>query len=395
MLPFSGQNGVKNVPPNNEESNLRVSSLRLPLENSGLQQSKKSPSIDKKPLLLAKSPINLPTDSSSPCIDDIQKLLKAEQDEKYDKVLESLMEGNSIEMTLLREYVFNYRWPVKKKQQRDLVWKYLLCIIPLEAIQMFYVVQDERNNFFNILYENTKLFFCDNDDEFSIYWQCFYIEQRSFVISNPTLSDNIFSTMYEIYQTLNMTDSDLYWTTKKSTQALLLLHKSEYQLESSKVSSISLEQFKRFSVYHLPRLIMASILVNRFQAPTPCLCLEVFMNAYISLSSVALNYIEDDEQLSEKKIYPVTANGFYQFSFEFLSYLCDTYNLEKSQDYEDFISFFKVEDSSSSNYDDTENNSCALVSDPFKYDDIAENFYNAFIQAYTSIQSSNILQFQN
>ena len=63
--------------------------------------------MDTKPLLLAKSPINLPTDGSSPCVmDDIQKCLKAEQDEKYSSVLESLMEGNTIEMTVLREYVF-------------------------------------------------------------------------------------------------------------------------------------------------------------------------------------------------------------------------------------------------------------------------------------------------
>merc|ERR1712004_328499 len=388
MLPFSGQNGIKNPLPNNGESNLRAGSLMLPLENGSFQQIKKSPSMDTKPLLLAKSPINLPTDGSSPCMDDIQKCLKAEQDEKYNRVLDSLMEGNSIEMTLLREYVFNYRWPLKKKQQRDLVWKYLLCIIPLEAIQMFYFVQDERNNFFDILYENTKLFFSENDDEFSTYWQCFTIEQRSSVLADPSLSENIFSTMYEIYQTLNMTDSDLYWTTKKSTQALLLLHKSEYKLKNEQVSSISVSQFKRFSVYHLPRLIMSSILSNRFKVQkSPSLCLEVFMNAFISLSSVALNYIEDDEQLAYKKIYPVTANGFYQFSFEFLSYLCNVYNLEKSQDYEDFIAFFKVEDSSSSNYDDAENNNSAPASDPFRFDDIAENFYNAFIQAYNSIQS--------
>ena len=46
MLPFSGQNGIKNAPQNNGESNLRVGSLMLPLEDVSLQQIKKSPSIE-------------------------------------------------------------------------------------------------------------------------------------------------------------------------------------------------------------------------------------------------------------------------------------------------------------------------------------------------------------
>ena len=46
MLPFSGQNGIKNPLPNNGESNLRAGSLMLPLENGSFQQIKKSPSIE-------------------------------------------------------------------------------------------------------------------------------------------------------------------------------------------------------------------------------------------------------------------------------------------------------------------------------------------------------------